>query len=180
MEHDTPYVLFGKYSVRTSQQEVLDKIGHCREPSPTGHPVFIYSGQVSPGVEPPNGALLFSYPDHASEVSSLLGVDIPGEPDGSSGGLVAGTVVDLYGRAVPQSVTATQIRLWLVESGVSLATVGAAISAIPGQQERDIASVYWEYAPYIERDHSLVAAIGEAMGMSAEQIDEGFREASLL
>ena len=170
---DTPYVLFGKYSVKTTQQEVLDKIGHCCEPTPTGTPVLIYSGQVSLGEDPPDGSLLYSYPDHAAEVSSLLGIDIPGEPDGSSGGLVAGTVVDQYGESVPETVTATQVRLWLIDHGIGLDAVSAAIT-----DER--ARVYWEYAPYIERSNPLVDAIGGSLGMAGEQIDQAFREASLL
>lgn len=180
MDRDAPYVSIGKYSVKTTQPEVLAAIGHCFEPTPTGTPVFVYSGQVTPGEALPEGSLLFSYPDHVASISSLLGVQIAGEPDGSSNGVNPGFVVEVHATPVPQSITATQIRVWLVKSGVSLSSVDFAIADIPDQQERELARVYWEYAPYIERINPLVSAIGTALGMTSEQIDQGFREASLL
>jgi hypothetical protein len=180
MDRDIPYAKIGGYSVKTTQKEVQDAIGHCLEPTPTGTPVFVYSGQVAHSSEHPEGALLFSYPDHVAAISDLLGVAIPGEPDGSSGGSPAGFVVDSQADYVPQSVTATQIRVWLVKSGVSLSSIDSAIADIQDTQERELARVYWEYAPYIERTNPLVSAIGTSLGMTSSQIDQGFREASLL
>jgi len=180
MDRDVPYAKIGNYSVKTTRKEVLDCIGHCLEPTPTGTPVFVYSGQVSHSDEHPEGALLFSYPDHVAAISDLLGVAIPGVPDGSSGGSAPGFVVDVVADYAPESVTATQIRVWLVKSGVSLSSIDSAISAIQDSQERELARVYWEYAPYIERSNPLVSAIGAALGMTSSQIDQGFREASLL
>jgi hypothetical protein len=81
---------------------------------------------------------------------------------------------------VPGSVTATQIRLWLVRNGISMDQVSAAISAIEDQQERSEAEVLWEYAPYVERTNPLVAAIAGGFGMSDQAVDQAFREASAL
>lgn len=79
---------------------------------------------------------------------------------------------------LPESVTARQIRLWLVQNGVSLAAVEAAIDAIPGQQTRDSVRVEWEYAPYVERSHPMLIPLAAALGLSETQVDDAFREAS--
>lgn len=170
---DSPYILIGGYSVKTNIEGVLSQIGHCLEPTPTGRPVLVYAGEPAMSGDEPEGSLVFSYPDHAAELSSLLGVAIEGTPDGSSNGFPAGYVVGRYEDSIPDSVTATQVRLWLVDRGVSLESVSAAIT-----DER--ARVYWEYAPYIERSNPLVDSIGSALGFTSEQIDQAFREASLL
>lgn len=80
---------------------------------------------------------------------------------------------------VPASVTATQIRLWLVRHGISMQQIYAAISAIPDQQFRAEAEVQWEYAPYIERTNPLVEMIAAGFNMDIAAIDSAFREASL-
>jgi hypothetical protein len=81
---------------------------------------------------------------------------------------------------VPASVSARQIRLWLVQNGISLASVEAAIDAIPDTLQRDLVRVEWEYAPYIERSHPMLGPLAEALGLTAEQVDDAFREASVL
>ena len=79
---------------------------------------------------------------------------------------------------VPASVSARQIRLWLVRHGISLAAVDAAIDAIPDQLQRDSVRVEWDYAPYVERSHPMLPAIAQALGLSGEDIDTAFREAA--
>lgn len=79
---------------------------------------------------------------------------------------------------VPQSVTARQIRLWLVRHGVSLASVDAAINAIPEAPTRDSVRVEWEYAPYVERSHPWLVPLAQALGLSEAQVDAAFREAA--
>jgi len=81
---------------------------------------------------------------------------------------------------VPFSVSARQIRLWLVGNGVSLSAVDSAIDAIPDQQQRDLVRVEWEYAPWIERSHPMLAPLASALGMTAEQVDAAFIEAAAL
>jgi hypothetical protein len=80
--------------------------------------------------------------------------------------------------AVPASVTARQIRLWLVGHGVSLAQVDAAIDAIQDPQARESVRVEWEYAPYVERAHPMLIPLAAALGLSETQVDDAFREAS--
>lgn len=82
--------------------------------------------------------------------------------------------------AVPKSVTARQIRLWLVSHGIGLAAVEAAIDAIPEAMQRDMVRVEWEYAPYVERTHAMLVPLAAALGMSEAQVDQAFREAAAL
>lgn len=81
---------------------------------------------------------------------------------------------------VPASVSARQIRLWLVRHGVSLAAVDAAIAAIPDAQQRDEVRVEWDYAPYVERSHPMLLPLAAALGLTLEQVDDAFRQAATL
>jgi hypothetical protein len=79
---------------------------------------------------------------------------------------------------VPASVSARQIRLWLLRQGISLAAVDAAIDAIPDQLQRDSVRVEWDYAPYVERTHPMLVPLAAALGMSEAQVDQAFAEAA--
>ena len=81
---------------------------------------------------------------------------------------------------VPQSVTARQIRLWLVSHGVSMSAVDAAIDAIPDATQREMVRVEWEYAPYVERSHPMLGPLAAALGLSEAQVDAAFREAATI
>lgn len=81
---------------------------------------------------------------------------------------------------VPESVSARQIRLWLIRHGVTLAQVDAAIDAIPDQQQRDEVRVEWDYAPYVERTHPMLVPLAAALGLSEAQVDDAFREAATI
>lgn len=80
----------------------------------------------------------------------------------------------------PQSITARQIRLWLVGRGIALASVEAAIDAIPDQAQRDAVRVEWEYAPYVERSHPMLVPLAAALGLSELEVDQAFVEAATL
>jgi hypothetical protein len=81
---------------------------------------------------------------------------------------------------VPESVSARQIRLWLVRNGVSLAAVDAAIDAIPEQLQRDSVRVEWDYAPYVERSHPMLVPLAAALGLTEQQVDQAFVEAAVI
>ena len=82
--------------------------------------------------------------------------------------------------AVPATVSARQIRLWLVRRGVSLAAVDAAIAAIPDAQAREECRVEWDFAPWVERSHPMLVPLAAALGLSEAQVDEAFREAATI
>ena len=75
----------------------------------------------------------------------------------------------------PPSVTAWQIRRWLVGNGISLASVDAAINAIPDPALKEQTRVDWEYAPYIERSHPMLTPLAGALGIT--DLDAAFIEA---
>jgi len=80
--------------------------------------------------------------------------------------------------AVPSTVSARQIRLWLVRHGVSLAAVDAAIDAIPDAQAREECRVEWDFAPWVERSHPMLIPLAAGLGLSESQVDDAFREAA--
>lgn len=81
---------------------------------------------------------------------------------------------------VPSSISPRQIRLWLVENGVSLATVAAAIDGIPDELLREKTKIEWEFSPYVERNHPMINTLGAALNLSPEQIDAAFVQAAQL
>lgn len=83
---------------------------------------------------------------------------------------------------VPQSATHMAIRVALRRlHGVSTQQLDAAVSqvigAIPDSGDREDAEIMWHYASNVERSHPLVAAIGSALNLTSEQVDEVFRVA---
>lgn len=78
----------------------------------------------------------------------------------------------------PASVTAWQIRRWLLANGISMADVDAAIAAIPDPALRESVRVDWEYAPIIERSHPMLEPLAESLGI--EDLDAAFLEAELI
>lgn len=82
--------------------------------------------------------------------------------------------------SVPETISARQIRLWLIDNNISLASVEAVINSIEDVQLRERTLVEWEYAPYIERSHPLLEALASNLGLTNEQIDQGFIDGSQL
>jgi hypothetical protein len=81
---------------------------------------------------------------------------------------------------VPENISARQVRLWLIDNDISLTSVEAAIDTILNEKLREKTRVEWEYAPYIERNHPLIESLAQYLGLTPEQIDQGFIAASRL
>ena len=79
---------------------------------------------------------------------------------------------------VPQAVTMRQARLALLGAGL-LSTVQAAIAALTSPQ-KEAAEIEWEYAQEVQRNHGLVPAMAQALGMTESQIDDLFIAAAAL
>lgn len=75
-------------------------------------------------------------------------------------------------------ITMRQARLALLGAGL-LDAVGAAIAGIPGDQGA-AARIEWEYAMTLRREHPLVAALAQSLGLTSEQIDALFEQAGRL
>lgn len=69
-------------------------------------------------------------------------------------------------------LTARQLRLGLIRHGIGLSAVQAAISAIPVQEDRDEAQVYWEFSTVIDWTHPMTQGLMALAGISAEDAAE--------
>ncbi|NBT57156.1 hypothetical protein EBT16_00070 [bacterium] len=75
-------------------------------------------------------------------------------------------------------VSARQVRLWLIQNGISLQAVYDAINAIEDPSLRDSVAVEWEYAPYIERSHPMLIPLAMGLGLTENDVDRAFAEAN--
>lgn len=82
--------------------------------------------------------------------------------------------------AIPSTVSARQIRLWLIRNGISLQNITDSINNIGDQILRDSVAIEWEYAPYIERNHPMLVPLASSLGLTEADIDRAFIEASLI
>lgn len=82
--------------------------------------------------------------------------------------------------SVPPSISPRQIRLWFINNNILLSSVEAAINSISDSVLREKTMVEWEYSPYVERNHPMINTLGATLGLTGEQIDTAFIEASNL
>jgi hypothetical protein len=86
----------------------------------------------------------------------------------------------LINSPVPESVSARQIRLWLINNGIQLSQVEDAINSIEDPITRETIKVEWEYAPYVERNHPMLVPLAQALGLTENQVDTAFIEAQYI
>lgn len=79
---------------------------------------------------------------------------------------------------VPRVVTMRQARLALLGAGL-LQQVDQAISALPEPQQ-SAARIEWDYSSEVHRDRAFVQQLGQALGLSDEQLDALFIQAAAL
>jgi hypothetical protein len=63
---------------------------------------------------------------------------------------------------------------------VALASVDAAIGSISDDMTRESVRVEWEYGLEVQRSSPWLSALGAALGLDDDAIDQAFREASTL
>lgn len=78
------------------------------------------------------------------------------------------------------SISARQVRLWLLNNGITLDMVTHAINNIEDPTTRDSVSIEWEYAPYIERSHPMLLPLAQSLGLTETDIDRAFLEATTI
>lgn len=78
----------------------------------------------------------------------------------------------------PKVVTMRQARLALLGAGL-LQQVDQAISALPEPQQ-SAARIEWDYSSEVHRDRAFVQQLGQALGLSDEQLDALFIQAAAL
>ena len=79
---------------------------------------------------------------------------------------------------VPTIVTKRQLRLALRAFGITTGTIESALAKIADAGKRADAAIEWQDASAYERDHPLIAQVGDACGLTSEQIDDLFRAAA--
>ena len=82
-------------------------------------------------------------------------------------------IVEYRKSQVPQSITPLQAKLQLLKLGL-LDEVEALITGDRAAQ------LYWEYASVVERDNAVLLLMANSIGLTSEQVDEMFMEASKL
>lgn len=82
-------------------------------------------------------------------------------------------IVEYRKSQVPQSITPLQAKLQLLKLGL-LDEVEVLITG------NRIAQLYWEYASVVERDNEVLLLMANSIGLTSEQVDEMFIEASKL
>jgi len=97
-----------------------------------------------------------------------------------AGDLPAGWAMADDTSPVPASISPRQARLWLVSHDVTLASVDAAIGSISDDVTRESVRVEWEYGLEVQRSSPWLSALGAALGLDDDAIDQAFREASTL
>ena len=91
------------------------------------------------------------------------------------------TLRDQYERnPVPTTISARQARLWLVQHGIALSRVDAAIASIADAVTRESVRVEWEYGTDVHRQSQWLATLGPALGLDGTTLDQAFREAATL
>jgi hypothetical protein len=80
--------------------------------------------------------------------------------------------------AIPQEVTMRQARLALLENGL-LANVQPAINSLP-EPDKTKAQIEWDYSNALQRSNPFVAVLGTALGLSSQDLDDLFIQASAL
>ncbi len=82
-------------------------------------------------------------------------------------------IVEYRKSQVPQSITPLQAKLQLLKLGL-LDEVEALVTGDRAAQ------LYWEYASVVERDNAVLLLMANSIGLTSEQVDEMFMEASKL
>ena len=79
---------------------------------------------------------------------------------------------------IPQVVTMRQARLALLQQGL-LANIQPAIDALD-EPHRSAANIEWEYSQTVERTRPFVLTLGEALGLTDDDLDALFELAATL
>lgn len=82
--------------------------------------------------------------------------------------------IDQRKPGAPNSCTPRQLRIALIRSGISLASVENELNNIQDPVEKEIAIAEWEYALDIQRDHPLLIMMAQKLNITEQQINDIF------
>ena len=77
------------------------------------------------------------------------------------------------------TISPRQAREIIIRNGL-FNTIETYINNIEDETERLIARNYWEYSEVFERNHPILIQLKSALGITDEQLDNMFKEASKL
>ena len=80
---------------------------------------------------------------------------------------------------VPQIVTPRQMRVALIMSGTSIASIEAMIAALP-EPDQSIVRTTWEYSTYFDRNNEILNSMAANLGLSQTEVDNLFILANTL
>lgn len=80
----------------------------------------------------------------------------------------------------PDICTPRQLRIALIQNGISLSLIEAQIDGISDPAQKEIARAEWEYALEIKREHPLVNMIASSLNLTQKQVDDIFTLAATL
>ena len=160
-----------------------------------------YDADIHAAVDIPNDALEISTEQHQAmlehlnsggriEVNGSEFVFIPAPPDAyhtwseaagtweTNADLQAAKLADW--RANVAEITPKQLRLVLLENGITDANMQAAIANIPDETVREVAAIEWNNATGYQRNNpNLIMIATELLGLDALQIDTMWQSALL-
>lgn len=82
--------------------------------------------------------------------------------------------------SIPETISARQIRLWLIKHNFQLSQIDSTIQSIEDPLIRESVKIEWEYATYIERTHPFLVLLAQSLGLNESDIDRAFIEANIL
>jgi hypothetical protein len=88
-------------------------------------------------------------------------------------------IPNVVSTSIQKIVTPRQIRIALVMSGFSIATIEAAIDSLP-EPNKSIAKITWEYSVEFQRNNPLLNSMAPMLGLTESQVDGLFALASTL
>lgn len=81
---------------------------------------------------------------------------------------------------VPESISQMKLRMQLIISGVSIASIYAMIEQISDQVQKELIYAKWEYAVVFDRNDTTLNQMAQMLGLTSEQLDEIFINGNLL
>ncbi len=81
---------------------------------------------------------------------------------------------------VPEKISNLQLRSQLIIQGFDLGLIEQTFNQISDATQRGLIVTAWEYATNFYRNHSMIVAMGNMLGLTSAQVDEIFIKASKL
>lgn len=108
-------------------------------------------------------------PSNIEQVGSVLNIYFDVDQDQTA----LDALVSAHNNTIFVPVSPRQIRLALVNSGYSLATIQSNIDAL-SEPQKSQAQISWEYSVEFYRDNALLNMLAPSMGFSPQDLDNLF------